>query len=132
MTDYSSYFDLVTETHVEIEGWFSGLEPGVLPVLLARFSAQFSMITPTGKVLDANGVETLFEQLRGARPGLKITLSEFQGISLHAEGAVVSYRELQEEHNGTRTDRRATVVFERDASGKVLWRHLHETFATNL
>ena len=128
MTDYSSYFDLVTETHVEIEGWFSGLEPGVLPVLLARFSAQFSMITPTGKVLDANGVETLFEQLRGARPGLKITLSEFQGISLHAEGAVVSYRELQEEHNGTRTDRRATVVFERDASGKVLWRHLHETF----
>ena len=56
MTDYSSYFDLVTETHVEIEGWFSGLEPGVLPVLLARFSAQFSMITPTGKVLDANGV----------------------------------------------------------------------------
>lgn len=132
MTDYSSYFDLVTETHVEIEGWFSGLEPGVLPVLLARFSAQFSMITPTGKVLDANGVETLFEQLRGARPGLKITLSEFQGISSHAEGAVVSYRELQEEHNGTRTDRRATVVFERDASGKVLWRHLHETFATNL
>ncbi|MCU1755169.1 DUF4440 domain-containing protein [Pseudomonas helleri] len=132
MTDYSSYFDFVTETHVEIEGWFSGLEPGVLPVLLARFSAQFSMITPTGKVLDANGVETLFEQLRGARPGLKITLSEFQGIALHAEGAVVSYRELQEEHNGTRTDRRATVVFERDASGKVLWRHLHETFAANL
>ena len=132
MTDFSSYFDLVTETHVEIEGWFSGLEPGVLPVLLARFSAQFSMITPTGKVLDANGVETLFEQLRGARPGLKITLSEFQGIALHVEGAVVSYRELQEEHNGTRTDRRATVVFERDASGKVLWRHLHETFATNL
>ena len=128
MTDYASYFDLATETHVEIEGWFSGLEPGVLPVLLGRFSPQFSMIAPSGTVLDIDGVEALFEQLRGARPGLNITLSEFKGIALHAGGAVVSYRELQEEHNGNRTDRRATVVFEKDASGKVLWRHLHETF----
>ena len=124
MSDYKRYFDLVSETHVEIEGWFSGLEPGVLPVLLA----QFSMIAPSGNVLDANGVETLFEQLRGARPGLNITLSEFKGIALHPGGAVVSYRELQEEHNGNRTDRRATVVFEKDADGKILWRHLHETF----
>ena len=131
MTDYSSYFDLVKETHVEIEGWFSGLEPGVLPVLLARFSPQFSMIAPNGKVLDAQGVETLFEQLRGARPGLKITLSEFKGLALHAGAAVISYRELQEEHNGNRSDRRATVVFEKAADGKVLWRHLHETFCAD-
>ncbi|AMB80941.1 DUF4440 domain-containing protein [Pseudomonas paraversuta] len=131
MTDYSRYFDLVTETHVEIEGWFSGLEPGVLPTLLGRFSEQFSMITPSGKELDANAVEALFEQLRGARPGLKITLSDFKGIALYGDGAVVSYRELQEEHNGNRTDRRATVVFEKDASAKVLWRHLHETFSAD-
>ena len=130
MSDYKRYFDLVSETHVEIEGWFSGLEPGVLPVLLARFSPQFSMIAPNGNELDVNGVEVLFEQLRGARPGLNITLSEFKGIALHAGGAVVSYRELQEEHNGNRTDRRATVVFEIDANGKVLWRHLHETFCS--
>lgn len=131
MTDYSSYVDLVKETHIEIEGWFSGLEPGVLPILLARFSPQFSMITPNGEALDAQGVETLFEQLRGAKPGLKITLSEFKGIALHTDGAVISYRELQEEHNGNRSDRRATVVFERAADGKVLWRHLHETFCVD-
>lgn len=131
MTDYSSYVDLVKETHIEIEGWFSGLEPGVLPILLARFSPQFSMITPNGEALDAQGVETLFEQLRGAKPGLKITLSEFKGIALHTDGAVISYRELQEEHNGNRSDRRATVVFERAADGKVLWRHLHETFCAD-
>lgn len=89
------------------------------------------MITPSGKELDANAVEALFEQLRGARPGLKITLSDFKGIALYGDGAVVSYRELQEEHNGNRTDRRATVVFEKDASAKVLWRHLHETFSAD-
>ena len=131
MTDFARYFDLVTETHVEIEGWFSGLEPGILPTLLGRFSPQFSMITPSGKVLDIDGIDGLFEQLRGARPGLKITLSEFKGIALYPDGAVVSYRELQEEHNGNRTDRRATVVFEKDAGGKVLWRHLHETFCAD-
>ena len=131
MTDFARYFDLVTETHVEIEGWFSGLEPGILPTLLGRFSPQFSMITPSGKVLDIDGVDGLFEQLRGARPGLKITLSEFKGIALYPDGAVVSYRELQEEHNGNRTDRRATVVFEKTADGKVLWRHLHEAFCAD-
>ncbi|MFP3517381.1 DUF4440 domain-containing protein [Pseudomonas sp. SIMBA_077] len=131
MTEFSSYFDLVSETHSEIEGWLSGLTPGVLPTLLARFSPKFSMVTCTGKVLNADGVEGLFEQLRGTRPGLTITLSEFQGVALHAEGAVVSYRELQEEHNGNRTDRRATVVFERNAKGVVVWRHLHETFVAD-
>lgn len=130
MNDYSGYFNAITEIHSEIEGWFCGLEVGVLPTLLARFSPRFSMITPSGNQLDADGVERLFEQLRGCRPGLKITLSEFNGIALHSQGAVVSYREQQEEHNGQRTDRRATAVFEQDASGNLLWRHLHETFYT--
>ena len=56
-----------------------------------------------------------------------ITLSEFKGIALYDQGAVISYRELQAVDNTTITDRRATVVFEKDASGKLLWRHLHET-----
>lgn len=131
MTDYSRYFALVKETHVEIEGWFSGLRPGVLPTLLAHFSPQFSMITPTGKMLDIDGMQALFEPLRGGRPGLVITLSAFTGIAQHPGGAVISYREIQEEHNGSRTDRRATAVFETDANGKVLWRHLHETFCVD-
>ena len=127
MTDYSPYFDRVEETLAEIENWFSGLS-SVLPTLLARFSDEFSMITPSAKVLDLDGMEELFEQLRGTRPGLVITLSELKGIALYNEGAVISYRELQEVDNTLLNDRRATVVFEKDASGKVLWRHLHETF----
>ena len=127
MTDYSPYFDLVEETLTEIENWFNGLS-SVLPTLLARFSNEFSMITPSAKVLDIDGMEELFEQLRGTRPGLVITLSEFKGIAHYDQGAVISYRELQAVDNRTITDRRATVVFEKDASGKLLWRHLHETF----
>ena len=130
MIDYSDFFEEVIQTHVEIEQWFAGVAPeDTLPRLLARFSPEFSMIAPsTGTRMNAAGVKYLFTRLGGQRPGLKITLSELIGIDRHARGAVVSYREHQIDDSGTQTDRRATVVFEKQASGALLWRHLHETF----
>ncbi len=62
------------------------------------------------------------------RPGFRISLSEFAGIDRHARGATLSYREQQVDGSGAQTDRRSTVVFEKQASGALLWRHLHETF----
>ena len=126
MIDYSDFFEEVIQTHVEIEQWFAGLAP---PSLLARFSPEFSMIAPaTGTRVNRAGVNALFTRLGGMRPGLKITLSEMTGIDHHARGATVTYREHQIDNSGTQTDRRATVIFEKQASGALLWRHLHETF----
>lgn len=97
--------------------------------LLARFSPEFSMIAPaTGARVNTAGVNALFTRLGGMRPGLKITLSEMAGIDRHVRGATVTYREHQIDDSGTQTDRRATVVFEKQASGALLWRHLHETY----
>jgi hypothetical protein len=39
----------------------------------------------------------------------------------------VSYREQQTDATGLHSDRRSTVVFEQ-VDGKILWRHLQETF----
>ncbi|AVE07272.1 DUF4440 domain-containing protein [Pseudomonas sp. R11F] len=130
MNDYRIFFDEVIHTHIQIEQWFAGVAPeGTLPSLLARFSPEFSMVAPaTGARVNAAGVNALFTRLGGMRPGLKITLSEMTGIDQHANGATVTYRELQIDDSGTRTDRRATVVFEKQASGALLWRHLHETY----
>lgn len=129
MIDYSDFFEEVIQTHIEIEQWFSGnAQPVTLDNLLARFSPEFSMIPPSGKRMDAGAVNQLFKRLGGQRPGLKITLSELTGIDRHARGASVTYREQQVDASGTRTDRRATVVFEKQASGALLWRHLHETW----
>lgn len=130
MIDYSDFFEEVIQTHVEIEQWFAGVAPeGTLGNLLARFSPDFSMIAPsTGNRMDVAAVSELFSRLGGQRPGLKITLSELTGLDRHARGAIVSYREHQIDDSGTQTDRRATVVFEKQASGALLWRHLHETF----
>lgn len=130
MIDYSDFFEEVIQTHIEIEQWFAGTAPeGTLQNLLARFSPEFSMIAPaTGARVNAARVQALFTRLGGMRPGLKITLSELTGIDRHARGATVTYREHQVDHSASQTDRRATVVFEKQASGALLWRHLHETY----
>lgn len=125
----NDYFAEVTDTLANIEQWFAGTEDKtVLTRLLARFSPQFSMIAPNGATLDFAGLNALFETLGGARPGLCIELSEWHNIDQHAGGASVSYRELQSDASGVLNDRRATAVFERQPSGALLWRHLHETF----
>ncbi len=43
------------------------------------------------------------------------------------DGAVIGYRETQIDGEGRSNTRRSTVVFERDAASRIVWRHLHET-----
>ncbi|MGF0239763.1 hypothetical protein ACQR3P_25225 [Rhodococcus sp. IEGM1300] len=129
MTDYTDYFDEVIQAHVAIEQWLAEeRDPAELTRLLARFSPQFSMVSPLGRVLDFDALSELFQMAGGKKLGFRIELGEFQGIALHDGGATVSYREQQREASGLKTDRRSTVVFEQQVDGKIIWRHLHETF----
>jgi len=129
MTDYSEYFDEVIQAHIAIEKWLAlELDQSVLEQLLTRFSPQFSMVSPLGRVLDFEALSELFMLAGGRKLGFRIELGELRGIALYDGGAVVSYREQQTDATGLHSDRRSTVVFEKQADGKVLWRHLHETF----
>jgi hypothetical protein len=129
MTDYSEYFDEVIQAHIAIEKWLAlELDESVLEQLLTRFSPQFSMVSPLGRVLDFDALSELFMLAGGRKLGFRIELGELRGIALYDGGAVVSYREQQTDATGLHSDRRSTVVFEQQADGKVLWRHLHETF----
>jgi len=129
MTDYTAYFDEVIQAHEAIERWFAEeQEEAALERLLARFSPRFSMVTPLGRMLDFEALRTLFQMAGGKRSGFRIELGELRGIALHERGATVSYREQQTDASGLHTDRRSTVVFEKTGSGRVIWRHLHETF----
>jgi hypothetical protein len=128
MTDYTPYIEEVIQAHVAIEQWLAEERPAPeLEQLLARFSPQFSMISPLGRLLDFDALTELFTQAGGKKLGFRIQLSELRGVALHDGGATVSYREQQTDATGLQTDRRSTVVFERQ-DGRVLWRHLHETF----
>jgi len=129
MTDYTDYFDEVIQAHVAIEQWLAEeRDDSELEQLLSRFSPQFSMISPLGRVLDFEALSELFQMAGGKKLGFRIELSELRGIALYDGGAVVSYREQQTDATGLHSDRRSTVVFEKDADGRLIWRHLHETF----
>ncbi|TPG80770.1 DUF4440 domain-containing protein [Pseudomonas arsenicoxydans] len=129
MTDYTDYFDEVIQAHVAIEQWLAEeRDDSELEQLLSRFSPQFSMISPLGRVLDFEALSELFQMAGGKKLGFRIELSELRGIALYDGGAVVSYREQQTDATGLHSDRRSTVVFEKGADGRLIWRHLHETF----
>lgn len=129
MTDYIEYFDEVIQAHVAIEQWLAEeRDESELEQLLTRFSPQFSMISPLGRVLDFEALNELFLLAGGKKLGFRIELSELRGVALYDGGATVSYRERQTDATGLHSDRRSTVVFERQVGGKVRWRHLHETF----
>ena len=129
MTDYSEYFEEVIQAHEAIERWFAVEgDDAELERLLARFSPEFSMISPLGRMLNFAALSALFRMAGGKKRGFKIELSELCGIAFHERGAMVSYREQQTDASGLHTDRRSTVVFEKLESGRVIWRHLQETF----
>ncbi|WP_223486120.1 DUF4440 domain-containing protein [Pseudomonas sp. A-RE-19] len=129
MTDYTEYFDEVIQAHIAIEQWLAEeRDESELEQLLTRFSPQFSMVSPLGRVLDFEALNELFLLAGGKKLGFRIVLSELRGVALYDGGAVVSYREQQTDATGLHSDRRSSVVFEKQADGKVIWRHLHETF----
>ncbi len=81
-------------------------------------------------MLDFAALNELFMLAGGKKLGFRIELSELRGIALHDGGATVSYREQQTDATGLHSDRRSTVVFEKQADGRVIWRHLQETFCS--
>ncbi|RON79315.1 DUF4440 domain-containing protein [Pseudomonas fluorescens] len=129
MSDYQDYFAEVIQAHEAIEQWFAvEQDHAALERLLTRFSPMFSMVSPLGRVLDFEALGELFRMAGGRKHGFRIELSELRGLALHERGATVSYREQQTDASGLHSDRRATVVFEKTESGRVVWRHLQETF----
>jgi len=118
----------VIDAHVAIEEWLGGrAEPAALEPLLARFSPAFSMIALSGARVNRAALDTLFGQGHGKRSGLQIVVDEVDTIAESPTGGVVAYRETQTDGEGHTTVRRSTAVFEREADGHIVWRHLHET-----
>lgn len=129
MNDPRPYFDEIIEAHIAIQQWFANAPSSgsdALEALMRRFSPDFSMITPTGHVLDFQSLHTLFARSGGSRPGLEIEISDMIPIHADASGATIAYRERQATASA-HSVRYSTVVFQRDSKGSIRWRHLHET-----
>lgn len=131
MNATNRYFDDVLSTHDLIRGWLGGeaAAPENCTDLLARFAPAFTMVAPGGKLLDLAGLTAFFRAAGGSRPGLRMRITDLVLLQESAAGASVTYREFQSLPGGDDTERLSTVVYERTPEGKLLWRHLHETWA---
>lgn len=123
------YFKEVLDAHVLIRSWLGSDDANdeVCKNLLARFSPEYSMVTPGGALLDFSTLNSFFRTQRGARPGLEIDIKDMQVVAESENGATVVYKELQQLPEQNPTLRFSTVVFELNNDGEVIWRHLHET-----
>lgn len=126
--------DDVLTTHELIRTWLGTRLPdapdkAVLAALLARFSPAYTMVTPGGGTLDHAALRVFFSGAGGSRPGLQMQISDLQLLQDSDHGAVVAYRETQSLPDGSSTVRLSTVVYDKTADGRLLWRHLQETWA---
>ena len=92
MSDHQVYLDALDASLVAIERWLSGVDtaPEALDALLAAFSAEFTMILTDGRVVDHDGTRALFAKLAGAKPGLRITLSDTRVLAADASHVTVT------------------------------------------
>ncbi|WP_144144478.1 hypothetical protein [Paraburkholderia sp. BCC1884] len=131
MNNSNPYFKELDDIHVEIQALFDGsADEGAVQRIMARFAPQFTLVMPSGNLLDHAALGETFTRLRGARPGSQINIREMEIVAEHASGAVVKYREYQRDDTGNANVRRSTAVMDLNAQGKVSWRHLQETFCT--
>ncbi|KNC15379.1 hypothetical protein AC790_03320 [Pantoea sp. RIT-PI-b] len=117
----------VVVLHQLIERIFNQVEGSddSIDLFLSHFHPEFKMVTPQGKRLDLNEMETLFRQLNGQREGMRIATSEHAIISQQSEEVTIQYRELQM-MNGINQSRISLAVL--DCSTSIpRWRYLQET-----
>jgi len=124
------YFKEVLDTHELIRDWLGNAETPLETCddLLSRFSPDFSMVPPSGVFFDFNALNRFFRAQLGARAGLIIEIADLQIIAESERGATVTYTERQIIPGQNTTQRFATAVFDINPDGRVMWRHLHETF----
>ena len=124
------YFKEVLDTHELIRDWLGDAETPVETCddLLSRFSPAFSMVSPIGVLFDSHALNRFFRSQQGARAGLTIEIVDLHIIAESEKGATVTYTERQTIPGQNVTQRYATAVFDIDPDGRVMWRHLHETF----
>lgn len=121
------YLQEVIDLHVLIEALFAKGE-GQVEAMTGRFTEDFSMITPSGMQVGLQEVATLFAKRAGGQPGLTIELTELETLAQWPEGAVIRYQETHRLPGQAAKTRLSTALFSL-RSDRVLWRHLHETWA---
>lgn len=124
----------IVDLHHFFVAWLGGALDNSA-VEFSRFTAathpNFTMVVPSGQLLDKAGVS---EGLRGAhgsraRRDFQIEIRNVNELVMTGSAGLLTYEEWQFEQGATRSARTSTVLFvpAGHAANGVAWRHLHET-----
>lgn len=123
------YFQEIIDAHELIRQWLGNAQADsiIYDQLLARFSPNYSMVTPNGIQINYRSLAAFFLAHAGAKPGLLINIENMALITESPTNATVCYQECQKLPDHPPSLRFSTVVFERKSHDILVWRHLHET-----
>lgn len=104
-------------------------------VEFSRFTAathpQFTMVVPSGQLLDKAGVTEGLRAAHGSRMrrDFQIEIRNVNQLVVSESSGLLTYEEWQFENGSPRSARTSTVLFvpAGHAPNGVAWRHLHET-----
>jgi hypothetical protein len=127
---------LLTEIEKEVEHqhqllatWIgSTAQPAVLDALRASLTADFSMVTVDGDVVDRQALLDGLAGARNARSGLRILISEVTVALELGDTVLTRFLQTHVEHRHT-SSRRVSALLSADeyAPHGLRWRHIHET-----
>lgn len=100
-----------------------------MPRLEGALGPDFTMVTPSGKVVGREALLSGLAAARGSRPGLRIEILDPSLVAETPTLTVARYTEVQHAEGST-TRRLSSVVFERSegAPNGLRWLHVHESW----
>jgi hypothetical protein len=127
----------ILELHERFVAWFGGAAPATgawfKAELLDRLTADFTIVPPSGQLLDRATLFTQMRQAHGSNPDFRI---QIRAVRVHTLGSgleLATYEEWQRNaRNSTPPDNgrvsSALLVAAPDRPTGVRWRHVHETW----
>ncbi|MBT8486972.1 MAG: DUF4440 domain-containing protein [Phycisphaerales bacterium] len=119
----------VVELHDAFERWFAGREradDAGFARIEGALASGFSMVTPSGAILEREPLLTRLRSMHGSCPTMKIWVDRVEAIAASSPLAIVRYEEWQSEGDRPR-GRRSTAVL-RAANEVIEWVSVHETW----
>ena len=121
----------IRQLHDFFQGWLGGeLEPEAFDRLEAALAPDFSMVVPSGRIVERGPLVEGLRGRRGAEPGLEIRIEQ-PVLQDRGDGWILAtYQEWQRTPD-RRNGRISTVLFREDPAGPhgLRWVHVHETWA---
>ena len=118
----------VVELHAVFEDWFCGNGPGELDRVEAVLAPNFTMVPPSGLLVQRSELLTNLSKARGLQQ-IKIEIDHLVVIWQSENAVLAGYDEVQH-HAAFTTHRRSTALLSRMdvAPNGLMWRHVHETW----